>query len=340
MEPRPRFTSPERVDKKEKVPPLKFAHLAPHVWQALTELNRKGWVTRGFENPETVAEHTNSLRGLAAAFPGLQNEERQELLDILEIHDWAESIVGDEVAVIDNKDDPALKAAKFEKEKKAMEEICGKLGGDGKVIMDLWIRYENGSDPMAKLAKELDKYQAVEMALKYEKSQGKHVFIELLEYSKPFITHPTLLKKFESLQRKYFPEEQLENKVSPEEKEYTILELLRKGRINVNKNPMQVAYELGVILGKTVPLSAVTNWELRAIAPVVPPIDFLEAISIVYNLPLEDVIKAHNTSMSFKKEVKDSRKSAKDHVPKITRENSGWGYGGSPGRQSGKRNKS
>jgi putative hydrolase of HD superfamily len=336
----PRFTYPEGTVNKDKVPPLKFAHLAPHVWQALTKLERRGWVTRGFENPETVAEHTSSLRSLAMTIPGLGNEEREELLDILEIHDWAESIVGDEVAVIDNKDDPALKAAKFEKEMKAVEEICGKLGDKGKVIMDLWKRYENGLDPIAKLAKELDKYQAVEMALKYEKSQGKHVFVELLEYSKPFITHPALLKKLESLKRKYFPGQQLENKVSPEEKEYTMLELLRKGRINVNKNPMQVAYELGVILGKTVPSSAVTNWELRAIAPAIPPLDFLEAISIVYNLPLEDVIKAHNISMSFKKEVKDSRKSAKDHVPKITRENSGWGYGGSTGNQSAKRSKS
>ncbi len=195
---------PRNIESRETNTDLKYADIAPDVWNALGELKRTGWVTRGVSNPESVQEHTVTLRNIAATLEGLSEQEKSELLDMLEVHDWPEAIHGDEVIVTpDEEKRKTLKAAKSEKEKAALSSICSKLGEKGKEIMDLWLRYESSQDELAILARQLDKYQAIEKALEYEKSQGMPLFREFLDYAGPGITHPLLLEKIQKLEREY-----------------------------------------------------------------------------------------------------------------------------------------
>jgi 5'-deoxynucleotidase YfbR-like HD superfamily hydrolase len=188
----------------EKVPELRFAHLAPDVWDALHDLKRTGWVNRGVMNPESVQEHVVDLRNIASHIEGLTEEEKDGLLDMLKVHDWPEAIRGDEVILTLNEDEfKALKGNKFESEKVALRSICEKLGEDGKIIMNLWLRFETSQDSAASFARQLDKYQAIEKALEYEKIQDIPMFKEFLDHAKArnSITHPILLKKLELLEK-------------------------------------------------------------------------------------------------------------------------------------------
>lgn len=170
--------------KKVKVPELKFAHLAPDVWNALYDLKRTGWVNRGVENPESVQEHIISLRNIASDIEELTAKERDGLLDMLEVHDWPEAIHRDEVILTLNEEElKSLKGKKFESEKAALSTICEKLGEDGKTIMDLCLRFETSQDESASFARQLDKYQAIEKALEYDKLQGKSLFKEFLDHA-------------------------------------------------------------------------------------------------------------------------------------------------------------
>lgn len=194
----------EQTPKQEKSPELKFAHLAPEVWKNLGELPRTGWVNRGVKNPESVQEHTIALRNIAASLEGLTEQEKEGLLDMLEVHDWPEAIHGDEVILSVDKDKlESRKAKKFEKEQMALALICDALGDKGKEIMDLWLRFETSSDVAALFAKQLDKYQAVEKALEYEKEQGIPLFKEFLEYSRKDISHPILLERIQKLETEF-----------------------------------------------------------------------------------------------------------------------------------------
>ncbi len=185
---------------KEKVPELAFAHLAPDVWKALGELERTGWVNRKVKNPETVQEHIISLRNLAHSLEGLSAEEKDELLDMLEVHDWPEAIHGDEVIInYDEEIRKKLKAVKFEKEQEVMAAICSKLGEQGKKIFALWLRFETADDKAAVFGRQLDKYQAVEKSLEYEKVQGMPLFKEFFDYAQKSITHPILVQRMEKL---------------------------------------------------------------------------------------------------------------------------------------------
>ncbi len=133
---------------------------------------------------------------------GLSDEEKNGLTDMLEVHDWPEALAGDEAILhSDEKQLDALKKNKAKKERVALEEICGKLGEQGKEIFALWERYEKRADPAASLASQIDKYQAVERALLYEIEQGVSLFREFdyYEWALGRITHPALLARLRKL---------------------------------------------------------------------------------------------------------------------------------------------
>lgn len=197
----------EILTPKEVTPTLKFAHLAPDVWQALGDLKRTGLVKRGVANPETVQEHTLSLLRIATSLNGLSDEEKDGLLEMLEVHDWPEVIHGDEQLLFKNEEQfQSGRAVKFENERRAMVTICEKLGGGGESIMALWLRYANSQDPAASLARQIDKYQSVEKALEYERAQDIPLFREFdyYEWERNRITHPLLLDKMKKLDSEYW----------------------------------------------------------------------------------------------------------------------------------------
>ncbi|MFT5360229.1 MAG: 5'-deoxynucleotidase YfbR-like HD superfamily hydrolase [Candidatus Paceibacteria bacterium] len=190
-----------------KIPQLKYAHLSPQTWTALAELPREGWKRRNVQDPESVQDHTISLRELGFGFFDLMSfEEKNGLLDMLEIHDWPESKEGDEVTVSETEEtEKELKADKRIREENAMNSICKPLGEKGKVILSLWLRFEDSDDPAASFARQLDKYQAIEKALEYEEAQKIPLFHEFLSHarSRNQVTHPLLLERLSELEKEW-----------------------------------------------------------------------------------------------------------------------------------------
>lgn len=194
---------------EQKTIKLLYTESAPDVWNELSKLERSGWVKRDVENPETVAQHTVSLMELAKSIEDrLEDEDLDDLLRMLEVHDWPESKTGDEIVVErDTEKRKELKKNKLERERSVMIEICSSVQDLGDEILSLWERFETSEDPTATLARQLDKYQAVEKALVYEFEQGIKCFNEFYEYALLQIDHPLVLEMMESQKRKW-----LENK--------------------------------------------------------------------------------------------------------------------------------
>lgn len=180
---------------------LRYAHLVPHVWAALERETRKGWVSCGVTNPETVAEHTLDMMRIGhevATEINLSEYDRIDLLDMLEVHDWPEAIDGDEITLygVDVAKEADAKKVKFLREEAAMKGICAPLGEEGDCILALWYRFETSDDAVARLAREIDKYQAIEQAFSYERSGRGPVGLgeEFVRYSPP-MTHPALVAR-------------------------------------------------------------------------------------------------------------------------------------------------
>jgi len=187
---------------------LQYEKDTPDVYKKLQEIPRTGWVMRGVANPETVYDHTLALVQLAGTLQtdlNLTDTELDELQRILEIHDWAEALVGDEYIPNENPEAyQAKKMVKAQKEKDALEQLVENHPAATEITA-YFHRYETGADPIATLAKELDKYQALELALKYEETQKIPLFVEFYEHYKrdwPF-SHPVILDRIEQLRERH-----------------------------------------------------------------------------------------------------------------------------------------
>ncbi len=188
--------------------PLRYEATAVGIYNSLKNLPRTGWVIRDVKNPETVYEHTVSLVRLAdivAKEIGLTETETDDLKHILEIHDWAEALVGDEYIPNENADSyQERKKLKAEREDIALKELL-KDKPFKETVEHLFARYESKTDEIARLAKELDKYQALELALQYEEEQGIPLFIEFYDFYKrdwPF-SNTAILQRIENLRKKH-----------------------------------------------------------------------------------------------------------------------------------------
>lgn len=166
---------------------LRYEQTASHIYDKLKNIPRTGWVMRGVKNPETVYDHTVELVSLASTIANemqLSVSETDDLEHIVEIHDWAEAITGD--LFLQNTDQTQYQTNKLNK---AREELAAmKLLLENQLykteVMAMFNRYEASSDEIAKIAKELDKYQSLEQALYYEQTQKIPLFDEFLDYYK------------------------------------------------------------------------------------------------------------------------------------------------------------
>lgn len=184
---------------------LRYTEIAKDVWETLATIPRTGWVKRKVRFPETVQEHTLVCRMMVECMidhlPEFSITDILEILNMLEVHDYPEVITGDLVIVTyDQKEKRLLKIKKFKLEYKAMKKIASELGDVGKEIFALWYRFEKSDDRLASFARQIDKYQCIEKAMKYE-SIGENVRAqEFFDYLRDDITHPFLRLSVEALE--------------------------------------------------------------------------------------------------------------------------------------------
>ncbi|KAK1615509.1 hypothetical protein QYE76_021026 [Lolium multiflorum] len=137
----------------------------------LKTTKRAGWVRRGLQGPESVADHMYRMGVMAlvaADLPPGVNRDRCVKMAI--VHDIAEAIVGDITPA-----DGVPKEEKSRREKEALDQMCALLGGGSRAdeIRELWMEYEDNATLEAKVVKDFDKVEMILQALEYEKEQGR-----------------------------------------------------------------------------------------------------------------------------------------------------------------------
>lgn len=138
--------------------------------QTLKLLPRIGWLQRGVQNVESIAEHSFGVAALALIVGDLHEEiDRGKLLAIALVHDLAEALVGDLPASASRL---FGKAAKHEAERKAMLELIGALP-QGEAYMALWEEYCRGGSREARLVKALDRLEMLAQAVAYERAGAR-----------------------------------------------------------------------------------------------------------------------------------------------------------------------
>lgn len=144
----------------------------------LKRKDRAGWVRRGIENPESVAEHSFGVALIALVLSEKFGLDSNRAVKMGLIHDLAEYSVPD-FTPFDN----VPQEKKFRLEEEAMKKLCSELE-NGDEILTLWYELEKGESPEAQFIKRLDKLEMMFQAKEYAQEQPEkdlELFWEMIE---------------------------------------------------------------------------------------------------------------------------------------------------------------
>ncbi len=130
--------------------------------EKLKHLPRTGWLRHGISAPETVAAHSWQMALLALYLSAghIKGYDFDKVIKLCLCHDLAESEIGD-ITPVD-----AAYTTKARKELAAMDKIAQEAKFPA--LSALFMEYEAGETPEARLARDLDKLDMYIQALDYE----------------------------------------------------------------------------------------------------------------------------------------------------------------------------
>jgi putative hydrolase of HD superfamily len=181
---------------------------------ALKRVPRQGWVDRGIDKPESVADHTYRNAMMAWALGQSAGLDTSRLVKLMLLHDLAEVEVGDatpyghllgqgadstQVAArwreLVTPDDLArVRADKHQRESEAMAALAASLpAGLRQEMLDLWADYAQRRSPEARFAAQVDKIEALLEAIEL-RAAGQPADVEnFLVSAREVAEHPVLV---------------------------------------------------------------------------------------------------------------------------------------------------
>ena len=136
----------------------------------LKETPRAGWILRGIQNPESVADHSYRMSMLALfLLDSIEDVDALKAAQIALVHDLAEAEVGDITPF-----DGISVEEKHRRERAAMTKCASLLvvsdPSSATKILNLYEEYERGESIESKYVKDLDKIDMLLQADEYERA--------------------------------------------------------------------------------------------------------------------------------------------------------------------------
>lgn len=188
---------------------------------------RTGWVLRGVENPETIAEHTFGLSLLSWLLAKRSNLNQRRAIKIALFHDLCEVYAGDitpqlyypylprnkkerkEMLMkwtrLSRKEKQEKGKIKFKKERAGLLKLTEFLDPELKnKIFSLWLEYEKGISKEGKFVNQLNRIETLLQSIKFfgtkENSNGTNWW----EWVEEIVEDPALLRFLEVVQKKFY----------------------------------------------------------------------------------------------------------------------------------------
>ena len=135
-----------------------------HVVCNLKKVRRSGWIHKAnISSPESVADHSYSMCMMCMVLSEILNLDTEHVMKMANLHDLAESMVGD------NTPDMISHDEKINQEDKAMREIFFKLPDNlHKKYLVIWNEYIENKTVSSKFVHNIDKLEMAVQAKSYE----------------------------------------------------------------------------------------------------------------------------------------------------------------------------
>lgn len=135
-----------------------------HVVCNLKKVRRSGWIHKAnITSPESVADHSYSMCMMSMVLSEILNLDTERIMKMANLHDLAESIVGDSMPDAISHDEKIIK------EDTAMRKIVSKLPDNlQKKYLDIWNEYIENKTVSSKFVHNIDKLEMAMQAKTYE----------------------------------------------------------------------------------------------------------------------------------------------------------------------------
>jgi putative hydrolase of HD superfamily len=130
----------------------------------LKKVRRSGWINKAnISSPESVADHSYSMCMMCMVLSEILNLDTEHVMMMANLHDLAESVVGD------NTPDMISHDEKINQEDKTMREIIFKLPDNlHEKYLDIWNEYIENKTVSSKFVHNIDKLEMAMQAKSYE----------------------------------------------------------------------------------------------------------------------------------------------------------------------------
>ena len=167
----------------------------------LKKVLRTGWILKGVENAESVADHSWRVAILALILAPQLKVDQLKLVKMALIHDLGEALIGD-IKWERGKRVIGSQEEKHKDERKAIKKMFAD-NPSFKEYVDLWGEFTEQKTREAKIMKELDKLEMVIQALEYEQENyPAEWFNEFWENAEKYLADQGLESYFHYLQDK------------------------------------------------------------------------------------------------------------------------------------------
>ena len=157
----------------------------------LKSIKRKGWLRRGIENAESVADHTFMLAFLAMMVGDFLGMDTEKMVKMALLHDIAESVTGD---ITPHEMERGEKVRMEENIMKKMMEGMEEMG-----YYEIWKEFMEGRSREAEMVRQLDKLEMILQAHQYSEIYGKEKVEEFMEEKVENPMLVSIIKKWNSL---------------------------------------------------------------------------------------------------------------------------------------------
>jgi len=181
------------MDRLEEI--IKIAKTAGY----LKRVKRTGWVRKGVQNAESVAEHSFRTALLCMFLTRNRKIDRERLVNMALIHYLGET------ATSDHRYEEGRKVIASEKAKQRMEEDVLKLIfkplEDGKYYLDLWYEFCEQKTEESKLLKQIEKIEMALQAMEYNEIRqlSDSNIREFVENAERYVTDKELKKLLDAI---------------------------------------------------------------------------------------------------------------------------------------------
>ncbi|MGM9999502.1 MAG: HD domain-containing protein [Candidatus Bruticola sp.] len=148
----------------------------------LKEVKRSGWLRVGLKHPESSADHSWGTAALALSLCP-DSLDRQKVLEMALVHDWAEACVGDITPY-----DRVLPQDKARREEEAFRQICHPLP-NGSLMAERFAEYQSCCTLESQFVHALDKLEMALQAKFYAAHNSQISFTEFIESARAYIKH-------------------------------------------------------------------------------------------------------------------------------------------------------